>query len=216
MRQRRFRHLFLTICGCLYALASHAQQPEDHLVPAAGYYTDRWADYHSRLQEVLCAGLSNAPLVRVVAQPALRLEYVVSVDQKDGEYYLTYRLPQSSIWGALQKKSDEKIGVKTQTLELTEAAATALAQLFNAAIAQTKYPKPVVGESTDGETYTFVTFQRGAGLRAGETWSPPTGTRMGRLVAVVESLQKATAQPQPLPTALLQEVAQLTAAFRAE
>jgi hypothetical protein len=216
MRQRHFRRRFLAICGCLCALVSHAQQPEDHLVPATGYYTDRWASYHARLQDVLCAGLSNKPLARVIAQPALRLEYVVSVDQKEGKYYLTYRLPQTSIWGAIQKKSDEKIEVKTQTLELTEATATALAQLFSVAIAQTKYPKPMARAITDGETYTFVTFERWAGFRAGEIWSPPTGTRMGRLVAVVESLRKATAQPQPLPAALLQEIAQLAAALRAE
>jgi len=217
MHHLPFRSLLLTACACLYALIGHAQSPDDHLQPAAGYYTNGsplLGPYYLKVQEVLYAGLSTAPLARVVTLPSFQVEDVISVDQKASKYYLTYQAAQKSIWHALQAKTNEKIVVNTQEIEITPEAATAIAALFNAALSQMRYPEPSMSMGKDGTTYTFITVKQWAGLRAGETWSPPAGTRMGRLVAVVESLRKATAQQQPLPAALLQEVAQLTAALR--
>ncbi|MBO2012661.1 hypothetical protein [Hymenobacter negativus] len=208
------RPLFLTLFGCICALVSHAQQPEDHLEPAKGLYTDGFPDYYLKVQEVLYAGQSGRPVFRVVALPSLQLEYAVMAERRAGKCYLTYQLAQHSIWHALQAKTGEKIGVTSQVIEISDEAATALSQLFNAAVAQTHYPKPAMTMQSDGNTYTFITFQNGIGPQAGETWSPLAGTHMGRLVAVAESLRKATSQQQPLPASLLQEVVQLTATFQ--
>ncbi|MBF9221784.1 hypothetical protein [Hymenobacter ruricola] len=199
-----------------------AQAMEDHLLPSQGYFASYAHErpYYPKVQEALCAGLSDTPLARVVVLPSFSPEYALSLEEKAHKYYLTYRVCLTSAWGALQRKETKPVAVSTVTVELGAPAAVAVASAFNKAILQTKYPAPTEGFSVrlDGTTYAFITFQRGVGLQSGETWSPVAGTKMGKLVAIVETLKKVTITPadQPLQAELLQQARQLLATLEAE
>lgn len=108
------------------------------------------------------------------------------------------------------------MAVTTHTVEVSPALATAIAQLFNAAIARTQYPGPVRRLVFDGTTFTFSTFQEGIGLQGGDTHSPPAGTRMGALVDLADRLKQLVAMPgnQALLTGILHDAGRLTIALR--
>jgi len=226
-----------TAWGCLYSVAVQAQQPnnnekqgntkagatgeeswpslqpDDYLRPSPGYLVSPTyaAGYYPKLREVLYAGLSDSPTARVVVQPSFAPEYVVSIDQQAGAYYLTYRVCQTSLWSTLAHKG-QSVAVTTKTVAVSQALATAIARSFNAAIAQTKYPGPVQRLGFDGTTFTFSTFRPGIGLQGGDTWSPPAGTHMGALVALADRLKQLVIMPnnQALLLDLLQDARQLT------
>ena len=237
MRYPWLRLLFCTVWCCLYSVAGQAQQsnnnekqestkagvaggeawpslqPDDYLRPSQGYLISPAyaADYYPKLREVLYAGLSDSPTARVVVQPSFAPEYVVSIDQKAATYFLTYQVCQTSLWSTLAHKG-KLVEVTTKTVEISQTLATAIARLFNAAIAQTKYPGPVQRLGFDGTTFTFSTFRPGIGLQGGDTWSPPAGTHMGALVDLADRLKQVVTMPsnQSLLTALLRDAGRLT------
>lgn len=205
-----FRPFWWVLSGCVCTGTVYAQAPEDHLRPAKDYYTSGMADYYVKVQAVLSAGLQGRTMARVVVLPSLSPEYVLSVDQQADKYYLTYHsVHQTSVWHELQAKTGVTPSVDAKTVELRPDVATAVTQLFAAALDQTRYPKPTETSSlySDGTTFTFITHQRSIGWQAGETWSPPKGTRMGQLVALVERLRQAaiTSATPAAQTALLEE-----------
>jgi hypothetical protein len=205
------RIVFLIGCCSIYAWSAQAQQAEDHLQPSQGYFFSYpyAVSYYPKVQQVLSAGLADIPLARVVVLPSFAPEYVVSVDKKGLKYYLTYQVCQASLWAALQKKG-KPVAITTKSAEVSEELATVIQQTFNTAIAQTKYPKPVMQMQSDGITFVFSAFQSGIGLQGGETWSPSTGN-MGALVTLVDHLKQFASTPadQQLQRDLLQEANQL-------
>lgn len=190
-----------------------ALQADDHLQPTPGYLVSYSyaTSYYPKLREVLYTGLGDSPAARVVVQPSFTPEYVLSIDQKEQTYYLTYRICQASLWSTLAK-TGKLVAVDTKAVELNPKLAKVIARLFNTAIAQTKYPGPVQRVGFDGTTFTFSAFQMGIGLQGGDTWSPPPGTHMGALVALTDHLKQLVAVPndQALLTTLLREAEQLT------
>lgn len=215
------RHLSWTLSCCLYTLTVHAQTLEDHLQPADSYYTSGQVAYYSKVQEVLYAGLRGKPLARVVVLPSLLPEYILSLDRQAGKVYLTYQtVHKTSIWHEMQSKTGVTPPLDTKVVELKSEVASALTQLFTAAVGQTRYPKPTdsISERSDGTTFTFIIVQPHVGWQAGQVWSPATYTRMGRLVTLVEQLRKvATTSNSSSPqTALLKECNELTIALASE
>jgi hypothetical protein len=211
-----FRPLCWLLAGSVVTLRVQAQAAEDHLQPAKGYYTSGQAAYYSKVPEVLFAGLHGTPLARVVVLPSLLPEYMLSLDRQADKVYLTYQsTQQTSLWHELQTKSGVTPPLETKVVELQPEVATALTHLVSLAVGQTRYPKPTdtVTMRNDGNTFTFLYMQPHVGWQAGETWSPPAATHMGRLVGVVEHLrQLAMGAPSAgAQAALLVESTQLRA-----
>ena len=119
-------------------------QSDDHLQPSTGYLVGPAyaAGYYLKLREVLYVGLSDSPTARVVVQASFAPEYVVSLDQQAAVYYLTYQVCQTSLWNTLAHKGTS-VAITTKQVAVSPAWAMAIAQVFNAAIAQTKYPGPI-------------------------------------------------------------------------
>ena len=198
MRFFWFRLLCCSLSGNLFTLDAHAQAGEDHLEPPKGYYTSGQSAYYTKVPTVLFAGLRGTPLARVVVLPSLLPEYVLSLDRQAGTVYLTYqRTQQTSIWQELQAKTGVTPALDTHAIALEPALATALTQVFAAAIGQTRYPKPsdTVTMRGDGITFTFLYMQPHVGWQAGETWSPLASTQMGRLVALIEHMRQLATKP---------------------
>lgn len=217
------RWLRFALCALLFsfhALASQAQQRDDHLVPTEGLLTSYSGQdqYYSKVRETLYAGLSENPVALLVVLPSFEPEYVLSIDQKGSKYYLTYNQAQKSIWSASQAQGSPKVEVEAKSVEMSKEAATTVGELFNTALDQVRYPAPVMSIRGDGTTYTFIAFRAGNGIRAGETWSPGVKTKMATLVAVAESLKELAATPtnQQLEQDLLQQAKQLTTELRAK
>ncbi|WP_236705171.1 hypothetical protein [Hymenobacter sp. AT01-02] len=159
--------------------------------------------------------MSDSPTARMVVQPPFAPEYVVSIDQQAGEYYLTYQVCQANLWITLARKGTA-VAITTKKVAVSPALATAIARLFNAAIAQTKYPGPIRRLVFDRTTFTFSTFQPGIGLQGGVTYSPPIETHMGALVALADRLKQLVSMPydQALVTDLLEGAERLTAELK--
>jgi hypothetical protein len=186
--------LVLLACACLWgsSLAGQGRPRYDHLEPTSGYFDsyDFHHGYYRVVRDVLCAGLPDDPLARVFVLHSFQPEYVLSVEEKDRRYYLTYRVCKASVWVRLAKQDPRPVPVHTVRVPLQSPVALAVAHAFNAAIGQTRYPAGRSQSGLDGTRYTFVAFQVGIGLQGGETWSPRPQTRLWGLVKLQETLRQ--------------------------
>jgi hypothetical protein len=200
-------------------LVSFAQKAEDHLRPMKGYFTSSSPAYYAKVQQTLYAGFSSQPLLGVVILPSFSPEYLLCIEHKGDQYFLTYRVCQTNIWYAnhfayAKPPKSKPVAVTTKSVEVNRPLVEALRQVFGQAIAQTKYPEPAYGYGSDGTTYTFVAFIEGVGFAGGETWSPRAGTNMSALVDLVANLNKLVDMPaEQHQTALIQQAHQLVEQF---
>lgn len=190
----------------------------DHLLPAESYFAN--ADWHHAyyraVRESLGAGLSDEPLARVLVMPSFLPEYVLSVQRNGAGYSLTYRVCQPSVYQTYE--SHLPVRVRTTTVPLRPAVATAVARVFTAAVGQTRYPTGGSDDGFDGTRYTFITYERTAhfvGFRSGERWSPPATTRLGALVQLQATLRQLALTPtnRLVEQRLLQQAQQLLPRF---
>lgn len=218
----------LLLTGGLLASANLAWAQNDHLVPAKSYFFSYGHEeaYYPKLREILYEGLATAPLARVTVLPGLTTEYLLTLEQEKQRMYLLYRTCKPSVWSTMpfnhpasQPQPTTRPTVETRKVAVSIELAAAVATLFNAAIAQTKYPEPETVQHSDGTTFVFSSFRRGIGLQGGQTWSPEAGTQMARLVAVVDQLQKLAlateAERQLLAAALITQATTLADQLRA-
>ena len=197
-------------CG---SLAGQVRPGYDHLEPTPSYFDSYNYEhsYYQAVRNVLCAGLPDDPLARVFVRRSFQPEYVLSLEEKDQHYSLTYRVCRSSVWVRLAEKNHQPVSVHTSRVPLRPPVARAVAQAFNAAIGQTRYPTGGSQSGLDGTRYTFAAFQRGIGMQSGETWSPRPQTRMWALVELQKTLRLVALTPTNglLQQHLLQQAQQL-------
>jgi hypothetical protein len=219
----------LLLAACLPAQA----QADDHLVPPQSIFSNPTsADYKALVRRKLTGeGTHRFSVAQMIVLPSFQPEYSLSVEQTSWQVYvLTYRQAQTSIYSATQTKiadnarqlaktgavpslsqpwsAADSVGVSTSRVTLMPTLGQALIDLFNVALAQTRYPTHRYMRG-DGTSFTFLTFQPGVGYRTGETWSPAPLTDMSRLVEVVETLRLLALatpdRPGPSEAGLLQE-----------
>jgi hypothetical protein len=199
------------LAGQVHPYVGRAYSYADHLLPAESYFAnpDWHHAYYRAVRDALCAGLSDEPLARVLVMPSFLPEYVLAVQRKGAGYSLTYRVCEPSVWET--HEGHLPVRVHTTTVPLRPAVATAITQLFTAAVAQTRYPAGDSGDGLDGTRYTFTTYERTVGFRSGERWSPPAGTRLRALVEVQATLRQLALNPTNglLQQRLLQQAQQL-------
>ena len=199
------------LAGQVHQYVGQARGYADHLLPPKSYFADdNWHHaYYKAVREALCAGLSDEPLARVLVLPSFLPEYVLSVQRTEAGYSLTYRVCQPSVMGTYEDHLP--VRVHTTTVPLSPAVAGAVARVFTAAVAQTRYPVGHSGNGLDGTRYTFAAYERVVGFRSGERWSAPTGTRMRALQDLQETLRQIALTPANKLTQqrLLQQAQQL-------
>ncbi|MBO2007903.1 hypothetical protein [Hymenobacter negativus] len=212
---KRIRVLTYSVLCCAYPLVGHAQHVDDHLEPSRGglFEDRRYQPFHTAIQQVLFAGLSDKPLARIVVVPAFAPEYLVSVEQNAGTYTVISRVCQQQVRAALREHPARRVTAQTRMATLPEPLATAVVAVIRQALSQTQYPAPAPRYQLDGTTYYFMAFQRWAGWWNGQTWSPDSDTRMRALVELVAHLKELTADPsnQQRQVDLNQEATQLMA-----
>ncbi|MDO7846827.1 hypothetical protein Q5H92_10700 [Hymenobacter sp. M29] len=194
-------------------LAGQVRPRYDHLEPAPSYFDSYnfQHTYYQAVRDVLCAGLPDDPLARVFVRRSFEPEYVLSLEEKDRRYYLTYRVCRRSIWVGLAEKNRRPVPVHSSRVPLRQPVALGVAQAFNAAIRQSRYPAAGSQSGMDGTQYTFTAFQLGIGMRGGETWSPRPQTPMWALVELQKTLRLVALTPTNglLQEKLLQQAQQL-------
>ena len=155
----------------------------DHLTPGNDIYSisDRQFNYYSKVRTILFNGLSDRPEIRLIVLPSFTPKNVLDIqkDNKDGDFYLIYRICEKMINS--NKDSEE---VKEYKTKIDSASVQLIKSLFLKAIKQTKYPENEI-DGRDGITYHFLVWDYG--LKTGITWSPQT-PKMRKLVEIGNEL----------------------------
>ncbi|MGI4875533.1 MAG: hypothetical protein ACRYFX_30630 [Janthinobacterium lividum] len=201
--------LLAVLLGAAYpALA----QADDHLTPPTDAFMDDaelWT-YRVELGRKLGVGRTHLPLVQVTVMPSFEPEYLLSVAQTGMNYTLTYRKATKNLWHASPHKVlanvtfldphgntltppkprivPDSVQITTEQVLLQPRLAQALTDLFNVALAQTRYANNDLLR-IDGTTFTFIARNEQLVYRSGNTWSPRPGTHMAALVKLVDGLQ---------------------------
>lgn len=190
----------------LFMIISQVAKAQEHLEPVNGYLTSyNFQNESYSLKRVhLLDGYDDNPLARVFVLASFSPEKVISVDKVKDTYVLSTRTFTRQLETIKQNKNAKVERIESKK-EIDKKLAILLGEIFFRVINETKYPKVeyriingkearLVGRlGFDGETYIFSTFQNGFGIRAGQIWSPDSGTAMAELVAFsVEMEQVAT------------------------
>lgn len=214
------RAAYLALLWAVTTLAHRAEaQTTDFLRPADSYFSSySYAnEYYPKVRAALTKGLPDTPVARLVVLPASAPEYVVSVDEQTGRYYLTYCVATQRLWSLIPNDSARQAATTAHQVEVTPVFAKALGELFNAALFQTRYPAPSMRQTTAGEsvTYIFNTFQFGRGAKSGKTSSPAPGTKLSELISLAVRLPAIATAPngEQLQAELLGPIQALTLRF---
>lgn len=193
LHHRRILILFYLLIFWLGVTTLKAQYRDDHLEPADSYYNI------GIVQPTLSKGLSGYPLAQVAVLPPLTSAYVLSIRQESQRYYLVYFKTKLSPEIISRSKEGPLPDSKVQQIKITPELAQALAELWNAAIQQTRYPEPQMRMRGDGTSFVFSALKPGVGMRVGTTWSPKDDTHIASLVGIVMGLQRlATTDSSPI------------------
>ncbi len=148
----------------------------DHLVPVNPYP----GGWHVRYTDLLRSRLKlDSPfLAKMVVKPSFSGEYAVRLlESKDknpldtsNQFFLTYSAASKNIWYSMpennDKKQQQKVSVATTTVEIPEALAVRIQQLWKRMLFQTRYFETNAAIA-DGVTYEF-----GIWYHYGEAHSP--------------------------------------------
>ena len=182
--------------------------------------TSNWwvgGGYHRLVTQVLAPAYDEKVWARVVVLPSFWKENAIGIREQDGSFEIFFVQPNVKIWnfanlfalednhyktydedGNLVNKEEavklrSKLPEKIEDIELEQYAipiASELAQelfnLFSEMLYRTKYAKDHFS-GRDGITYHF---SLGGGM-AGQTWSPHSETKVGRLVGITKLMERA-------------------------
>jgi len=174
---------FLSIILCSFYLVTNAQN--DFLEPATGFFSSYYHqdEYYPRVKKILYDSLKYNPNARIIVMPSFSEEYLVSIDTKNRETYLTYRIAKNQIWS---NKTKENIECTEYKMKIDYSIAKILHNLIFTATSKAKYPDQPIPK-LDGTTYIFIAFETGYGFRSGMTWSPGSG-KLHELTEIVDWL----------------------------
>lgn len=164
-------------------MGSYAQL--DNLEPESGFFSssDTKCSYYPKVRNILCNNLEYYTEARVVVLPPFSQEYLISLDSKNGQTYLTYRIAKDQIWHNRKKSIIE---CENHEIVFDPSVAMKIHELFYLATSRAKYSNDRILEE-DGTSYIFVAFETGFGLRSGFTKSPKAGN-MQELVKITDWL----------------------------
>lgn len=176
-------HLVVGLAAFTSCIA--AEEDGAHLQPVDGYLSS-YAHSHAYLvavRNVLVRGAAQSPAM-MVTLPSFRPEYIVFLEAKAGQTFVVSATATAQIWSAEKR---ERVTVSQKEKLLRADIADEISAVFALATSQSHYPKEEQS-GLDGVSYHFSAFLKGAGVRAGQTWSPASQTTCGRLVTLGEHL----------------------------
>jgi len=187
----KLKILILIAIICFQINKGYSQ--EDHLLPMEGIFGifNFQVEYYSEVRKILFEGLEEMPSFRIIVLPSFSEEYLITTKEKDGKFSLLLRKPNKNIWYSMQegKTKLKSIEIEDFEIQIDSLSKDIFFNAFDCALTETKYADHhLLG--LDGTTYIFQTVKYGRGKRTGHTWSPPSKSKMGKLVEVVESLTK--------------------------
>jgi len=189
----KFLILLFLLCNVEH---NYGQDSEDHLQPVGSIYDiyNYEFEYYSKVRKVLFKELTDSPSMRFQVMASFTPEHVLDIDfdKDNSKYYMIYHICEEEIW---YNEKWEKIKVKKFKTEIDKESFELIKSLFSIAIAQTKFPEnEIIG--FDGADYYFSINK--FGLKSGTVWSPPSGTKMRKLVDIGYELIKLTQSEKEL------------------
>ena len=156
----------------------------DYLEPVKDYtkHTNEINGYYNNVFSLLNFGISHKPYAYYAALPSFSPEYALSVESREGKYFLLSNTLSQNSW-QVERNS---IKVKTSSTEIGKTLYTLLGELLSLTTGQIQ---DMDGSTSglDGITYYFTTTNNKGEIMTGKKWSPDRNTLMGRLVAIFES-----------------------------
>lgn len=172
----------------------------DHLVPLDDDDSEWRRPYVAKLDAKLKS--EDFAFARMICRPSFEGEPLVFIHggekdrelEKTGEFQVTARIAEKSIWYSLpdnnKEKQDKEVKISASTAPLEKALAVRLVKVWNQMLERTRKPD----EFTDG--LDGVTFEFSVPGKAGETWSPSDSVSPGLLVQLGTALREhAAAKP---------------------
>lgn len=169
----------------LFFLSLRMMGQIDYLEPIKDYtkYKDELSGYYCNVFSLLNTGLSKQPYAQYTALPSFSPEYTVSLEAKEGKYYLISNTLSQNSWQAER----DRIKVNRKSAEITKPFYQSLGELLRMTTGQIQ---DLDGSTTglDGTTYYFSAINEKGQTVSGKKWSPDRATLMGRLVQICESV----------------------------
>lgn len=192
-----FLFLFLTI---------QAMAQVDYLEPVRDFssYKGELGEYYHNAFTLLNTGFNARPHARFSVLPSFSPEYALSVETKNGKYYLLSNTLSQSCWQA----DKDRIKVISRSVAIDKPLYQWMGELF---LLVTSQIQDLDGSTAglDGSTYYFASTSGNGKIALGEKWSPNRGTRMERLVQVCESAYLLSTGKQIAESAICSEAAAL-------
>ncbi len=208
--------LLLPLC-----LISYFSVAQDYFQPSGGFFegSRHATPYHKAVRDSLFIGLRNTPTVRVVVLPSFSPEYLIAVERYLTAYQLIFRTFDKSIRTSLDEKTGVMKPIKRAEWrrDISRDLGERLAEFFFLTTSEARYPpveyitfpdgRKVIARSigVDGTTYQCVASVVGSDVRSGKIYSPREGSKMARLVGLIELMgmvAKENAQEAELTVAL--------------
>jgi hypothetical protein len=189
---------------------------DDHLVPDRSLFAETFlADYDMMLVTALSEAYRDDVRVRAMVIPSFHPESVIGLKEQGTTYRLFCRSPEMSLWAyetlkmmkgppgtrrdpetraeiekleAALPPDFKDVRVRGYDVEIDADLARQLTDLWDRMLRQTRYPE-TSGVGLDGVTYHFSLWTKRGQILAGQTWSPPPDSMVGRLAKIVDLIQ---------------------------
>jgi hypothetical protein len=220
--------IFIVMVLFIMSINSASSQT-NHLIPESGIFNapNFQIEYYSKVRKILFQGMDFRPIIRLVILPSFSPESVLEVEfnRSTNKMYVVYQIAEEMI---ANNPNWEQTKLKSIKKEITNESAKFIQRLFQAAVAGIKesddeqitqvgdnYTLTVKHVGVDGENYFFT-----ANVpipKTGTTWSPPTESKMGRIVNIgleVINLARNEKEPIEFDSKLKEKMTQLTAELK--
>lgn len=186
----------------------HLSAQTDYLEPMkdVNTYKGELREYYQNAFALLSKGFQKQPYARYVVFPTFSPEYALSVEQRQGKYYLISNTLSSNSWNA--KERQEKVAVISRSIVISKVLYGVLGDLFRVATSQIQ-DMDGYGGGVDGMNYFFFSSDVRGKQLVGRKWSPESGTLMERLVLISESAYQISLGKNLSATHLLSEAQSL-------
>ena len=156
----------------------------DYLEPVKPFatYTGELGEYYRNVFSLLHTGFQQPSYALFAAIPSFSPEYAMSVEKKNGHYYLISNTMSRTYWQA--EKGTVKVETKSVVISLS--LYQSLGSVFRLVTSQIQ---DLDGSTAglDGVVYYFTSTDAKGKEQMGRKWSPEKGTLMERLVQICQS-----------------------------
>lgn len=215
------RKLVILCIAALFGFPSGAQAETHLIPEISIYSPtmDYQPGYMHLEMHVFAPAFTNGVRARVIVEPSFSEEFAVGIREQEGTYRFFYYTAPQHLWdyavlelmkrGEITSSKDGKpttadeiaklqssLPADPNSIKLTQCEipvqpqlAQSLIGIWRTLLLQTHYDENAES-GLDGDTFHFSMHDRDRDL-AGQVWSPPDDTNIGKLVAIVYSVRKA-------------------------